>query len=213
MKKTRFIIAMLVMLVAASGYAQDSYREAVKQFVVANGQIDRMKSAFATLNETFFKKTEGVDLNALTERYAKECLDDQVTDMMIPMMKDRNLTEADLRTVTSLLSTPEGKVFTDHQNEWNNELPSAFIGVMFDQASLLEDGGAVDKVTVNPDIPESYESKFRNMMEVGKVKDMLMDFWDGFKEGAPNMPETFKNWFEENFVTIALNCAYGIMTP
>jgi len=29
MKKTRLLIAMLVMLIAASGYAQDSYREAV----------------------------------------------------------------------------------------------------------------------------------------------------------------------------------------
>ena len=213
MKKTRLLITLLVMLVAASGYAQDSYREAVKQFVSANGQIDRMKSAFTTLNETFFKKTEGVDLNALTERYVKECLDDQVTDMVMPMMKERNLTEADLRTVSALLSTPEGKAFTDHQNEWNTELPTAMVGVMFEQAELLEDEGVVEKIAVNPDIPKSYETKFRNMMEVGKVKDMLLGFLDGFSEGAPNMPDKYKKWLEENFVTIALNCAYGIMTP
>jgi hypothetical protein len=30
MKKPRLLIALLVMLVAASGYAQDSYRQAVK---------------------------------------------------------------------------------------------------------------------------------------------------------------------------------------
>ena len=213
MKKSRLLIALLVMLVAASGYAQDSYREAVKQFVSANGQIDRMKSAFTTLNETFFKKTEGVDLNVLTERYVKECLDDQVTDMVMPMMKERNLTEADLRTVTALLSTPEGKVFTDHQNEWNMELPSAMIGAMAEQAGMFEDGSVAEKVAVNPDIDAGYEAKFRKMMEVGKVKEMVMGFWEGFKEGAPNMPETFKNWFEENFVTIALNSAYGIITP
>lgn len=201
------------MFVAASGFAQDSYREAVKQFILANGQIDRMKSLFTQLNESFFKTTDGVDLNALAERYVMECLDDQLTDLALPMMKERNLTEADLRTVSALLTTPQGKLFTEHQNEWNMELPAAMVGAMVEQASMFEDGAAAENVAVNSDIDADYAAKFRNMMEVGKVKDMVMDFWDGFKEGAPNMPETFKNWFEENFVTIAMNSAFGIMTP
>lgn len=211
MKKTRLLIALLVMLVAASSYAQDSYRETVKQFVSANGQIDRMQSAFTTMNETFFKKTEGVDLNALTERYVKERLNDQMTDLVLPMMKERNVTEADLRTVTALLSTPEGKLFTAHQNEWNTELPGTMVGIMFEKADMLEDGG---NVTVNPDIPADYVAKFRNMMEVGKFKDTFKDLLNGIEEGTQNMlPDSFKKWFEENIVTIALNSAYGIMTP
>ena len=45
MKKTRSIIALLVMLVAASGYAQDSYREAVKEYgVIFNDNVNRMDS-------------------------------------------------------------------------------------------------------------------------------------------------------------------------
>lgn len=211
MKKTKLLIALLVMLVAASSYAQDSYRETVKQFVSANGQIDRMQSAFTTMNETFFKKTEGVDLNALTERYVKERLNDQMTDLVLPMMKERNVTEADLRTVTALLSTPEGKLFTAHQNEWNTELPGTMVGIMFEKADMLEDGG---NVTVNPDIPADYVAKFRNMMEVGKFKDTFKDLLNGIEEGTQNMlPDSFKKWLEENIVTIALNSAYGIMTP
>ena len=213
MKKSRFFIALLVMFVAASGFAQDSYREALKEYISLNGQADRTKTSFMTLTESFFKKTDGVDLNALTERYIKECLDEQVADMMIPIMKERNVTEADLREVISLLSTPQGKAFTEHQNEWNIELPAALIGAMVEQASMFEDGAAVENVAVNPEIDADYAAKFRNMMEVGKVKDMFMGFWDGFKEGAPNMPETFKNWFEENFITITMNSAFGIMTP
>ena len=211
MKKTKLLIALLVMLVAASSYAQDSYRETVKQFVLANGQLDRMQSAITTMNETFFKKTEGVDLNALTERYVKERLNDQMTDLVLPMMKERNVTEADLRTVTALLSTPEGKLFTAHQNEWNTELPGTMVGIMFEKADMLEDGG---NVTVNPDIPADYVAKFRNMMEVGKFKDTFKDLLNGIEEGTQNMlPDSFKKWFEENIVTIALNSAYGIMTP
>ena len=211
MKKTRLLIALLVMLVAASSYAQDSYRETVKQYVEVNGQSDKLKTLFTKLNETFFKKTEGVDLSALTERYVKERLNDQMTDLVLPMMKERNVTEADLRTVTALLSTPEGKLFTAHQNEWNTELPGTMVGIMFEKADMLEDGG---NVTVNPDIPADYVAKFRNMMEVGKFKDTFKDLLNGIEEGTQNMlPDSFKKWFEENIVTIALNSAYGIMTP
>ena len=211
MKKARLLVALVLMLIAASSYAQDSYRETVKQFVLANGQLDRMQSAITTMNETFFKKTEGVDLNALTERYVKERLNDQMTDLVLPMMKERNVTEADLRTVTALLSTPEGKLFTAHQNEWNTELPGTMVGIMFEKADMLEDGG---NVTVNPDIPADYVAKFRNMMEVGKFKDTFKDLLNGIEEGTQNMlPDSFKKWFEENIVTIALNSAYGIMTP
>ena len=211
MKKTRLLITLLVMLVAVSSYAQDSYRETVKQYVEANGQSDKLKTLFTKLNETFFKKTEGVDLNALTERYVKERLNDQMTDLVLPMMKERNVTEADLRTVTALLSTPEGKLFTAHQNEWNTELPGTMVGIMFEKADMLEDGG---NVTVNPDIPADYVAKFRNMMEVGKFKDTFKDLLNGIEEGTQNMlPDSFKKWFEENIVTIALNSAYGIMTP
>ena len=38
MNKTRLLIALLVMLVAASGYAQDSYRQAVKDYMAVNSQ-------------------------------------------------------------------------------------------------------------------------------------------------------------------------------
>ena len=211
MKKTKLLIALLVMLVAVSSYAQDSYRETVKQYVEVNGQSDKLKTLFTKLNETFFKKTEGVDLSALTERYVKERLNDQMTDLVLPMMKERNVTEADLRTVTALLSTPEGKLFTAHQNEWNTELPGTMVGIMFEKADMLEDGG---NVTVNPDIPADYVAKFRNMMEVGKFKDTFKDLLNGIEEGTQNMlPDSFKKWFEENIVTIALNSAYGIMTP
>ena len=211
MKKARLLIALLVMLVAVSSYAQDSYRETVKQYVEVNGQSDKLKTLFTKLNETFFKKTEGVDLSALTERYVKERLNDQMTDLVLPMMKDRNVTEADLRTINALLSTPEGKLFTAHQNEWNTMLPEKMVDIMLEKADMLDDGG---NVAVNPEIPADYVAKFRNMMEVGKFKDTFKDLLNGIEEGTQNMlPDSFKKWFEENIVTIALNSAYGIMTP
>ena len=39
MKKPRLLIAMVVMLIAASGYAQDSYRQTAKDYLTAVGQF------------------------------------------------------------------------------------------------------------------------------------------------------------------------------
>ena len=44
MKKTRLLFALLVMLVAASGYAQDTYREAVKQYLNVDEKFERSKA-------------------------------------------------------------------------------------------------------------------------------------------------------------------------
>ena len=59
MKKTRFLIALLMVLVAASGYAQDSYREAVKDYLTAIGQFEKTKSLLADM-KTLFKKSNQV---------------------------------------------------------------------------------------------------------------------------------------------------------
>ena len=97
MKKSRLLIVLLLMLVAASGYAQDSYREAVKKYLSVLGPADEMKSALYEMNETFFVPSSNVDYDMLTERYFKEVFNDQLIDMFEPMMKERNVTEADLR--------------------------------------------------------------------------------------------------------------------
>lgn len=203
---------MLVMFVAASGFAQDSYRDAVKGYILANGQMEKMKTLFSGLKDTFFNPTEGVDLDALTNRYIDECLCDQLADMVMPMMKIRDLTEDDLRTVSALISTPEGKSFIEHQNEWNMEMAPSLVATLIEQGEMFKDGGVAENVAVNPDIDPVYEAKFRKMIETGKVTDMLTDFWNGFKEGSFNLPDSYQNWLKDNFVTIALNTAYGIMS-
>ena len=62
---------MLLMLVAASGHAQDSYRQAVKDYLIANDQYEKAKSVISSLGMLFDSKGQ-VDIGQLTQRYLDE---------------------------------------------------------------------------------------------------------------------------------------------
>ena len=109
MKTTRFLFAMLVMLVAASGYAQDSYREAVKQYLNVDDKFERLKPVISIF-KVLFVNDDKVDLDQLSERYLNEQLVDDYLEILIPPLQAQNITEADLQEVYSLLSTPQGRL-------------------------------------------------------------------------------------------------------
>ena len=62
---------MLLMLVAASGHAQDSYRQAVKDYLTANDQFEKTKSIISSMGMLFDGKGQ-VDIDQLTQRYLDE---------------------------------------------------------------------------------------------------------------------------------------------
>ena len=120
MKKTRLLVALLVMLVAASAYAQDSYRQAVKDYLAATDQFEKTKSLMSDMR-LLFEKNAQVDIDGLTKRYIDERLENDMLDSYVPALSDAGMTEADLREIISLVSTPEGKTFEAHQQEWMGE--------------------------------------------------------------------------------------------
>ena len=71
MKKTRLLIALLMMLVAASGYAQDSYCQSVKDYLKATDQLEKTKSTILTMS-MLYEGDGQVDVNQLTNRYLDE---------------------------------------------------------------------------------------------------------------------------------------------
>ena len=139
MKKTRLLIALLVMLVAASGYAQESYRQAVKDYLTATDQFEKTKSLISTVGVLFDKKGQ-VDIDQLTQRYIDEQYEGDMIDWFMQTATIRDLTEADLKELSVLLSTPEYKTFETHQQEWMGDfLAEMMMPIML----LIEDGDPV----------------------------------------------------------------------
>ena len=212
MKKSRLLIALLVMLVAASGYAQDSYREAVKQYLLYLGPDNQMKTALCEMKDAFFVPSGNVDLDLLTERYIKEVMIDQMTDMTETMMKERNVTEVDLRTVNAMVSPPEFQTFLSHQNEWDEKITL----ISDESISLLKDGGEPENVQVNPDIDSDYAAKFQKMWKESGIQEKSLGLYDRISLGemTEEMAQLgkYKTWLADNLGTIALNAAYGTLT-
>ena len=204
MKKTGLLIAVLVMLVAASGYAQDSYREALKQYLVNFGPENQIKTALHDINESLFVKSGNVDMEVLTERYIKEVFIDQMTDMVEPMMKERNVTEADMKNIIAMVATPEGKAFLTHQNEWSEKLN--------EYISQLKDGDGLQNVQVNPDIDADYAAQFQKMWKESGIEAKSLGLFDGLSPKTMEDFGKYKTWLADNFSTLALNAAYGTLT-
>ena len=226
MKKTRLLIALLVMLVAASGYAQDSYREAVKDYmaICSRGAMDaylnKMDSTFKS-NNTFWFESGDVDLKQLTERYFKEGFMDYMADFMCAKIKDLGVTEAGLREFTSLMSTPEGQTYNEHSRQWVEAIKqdtTVFNGLIM----AGEDPGPVQ---IKAGIDPGYVEKYKKVMEADQAKAMLgiLDQYINmlatiFRQMPDEMNDVqntldgMKKWMTANLPTVVLNNAYGIIT-
>ena len=240
MKKSRLLIAVLVMLVAASGYAQDSYREAVKEYMAVTAKealINYGNTMDSVLKEDYIYWFESgdVDLNQLTERYFKEGIMDYMTDFMCAKTKELGVTEAGLREFVSLMSTPEGQTYKEHMAQWVEAVKrdtTAFNGLEPLDSKIMA-GEYPDPIPVKAGIDPGYIEKYNKVLGADMAKYMqgLFDQYfniftmifggmsDEMKEAMSDemkdMQKRFdgmKNWMTANIPTIALNNAYGIFT-
>ena len=241
MKKNRLFVAVLVMLVAASSYAQDSYRQAVKDYMAIYFQkamesyLNQMDSTFKSHNTYYFESGD-VDLNQLTERYFKEGFMDYMTDFMCAKTKELGVTEAGLREFVSLMSTPEGQTYKEHMAQWVEAIKrdTTALNALYSLDSLkIMAGEFPGPIPVKAGIDPGYVEKYKKVMEADMTK-YLQGFFDQYfnffkmmfgemsyklsdetkdkMKDIQNMFDGLTNWMTANFPTMALNYAYGIFT-
>ena len=215
MKTTRLLIALLVTLVATSGYAQDSYREAVKQYLNVDDKFERLKPVISIF-KVLFVNDDKVDLDQLSERYLNEQLVDDYLEILIPPLQAQNITEADLQEVYSLLSTPQGKTFAAHNAEWENECDSEIMNLMLEAVLDMEPEGEFELEPIQPDadINATYAAKMSKLLDdMSVVSTMIKQLEEPSSDGSEDeMDPKMIDWFKENMPVIALNTAYGILT-
>lgn len=234
MKKSKLLIAMLVMLVAASGYAQDSYRQAVKDYLTSVNQFEQEKMYLSNLS-MMFKRDGQVDIDQLTKRYLEERYEDDAVDFYASAWAEQGMTEADLKELSSLLSTPEFEVFTGHFKNWMKGVASYMMTPLMERMKVLEEpmdpGEYMDKVKnyvsfvdspiqPRPEIDAAYAEKFNHVMSDSfPVKFMMDEMLKRFDEKAtlddPVLQESgakVKDWMTKNMPVLLLNYAYDNLT-
>ena len=220
MKKTRLLVALLVMMFAASGFAQDSYREAVRDYLAAYDQFEKAKSMISNFS-AMFEKNGPVDIDQLTNRFLEEQMENEMIDVTLPLLMAQNITEADLREVTSLISTPQGQAYITHQQDWMGEFLSEYMTMITGQFEDMDYEEEVQlqmpPVQLRTDIDAAYAAKFNDVIvESGQIEVMK----DAMKkrlnaddlDAGPDHQEfvkEFTDWIDNYLGTFCLNTAYG----
>ena len=231
MKKTRLLIAMLVMLIAASGHAQDSYRQAVKDYLTAVGQFEKQKPILSTAS-MMFERNGDVDIDQLTKRYLDERFEDDLIDFMVASLTNHGLTEADLKELSSLLTTPEYKAYEAHERDWLAGLATYMLEPLMEMFEIQSEGKyrtpkSLERLETpiqpNAEIDAAYAEKFNQVMMTSPVikimKDAMskkmdegmdqLDMEDPIKKESSNK---VIDWMTESLPAILLNSAYGKLT-
>lgn len=217
MKTSRLFIALLLLSVAASGYAQDGYRQAVKEYLILNGQVNQLTSALKTVSTIMFE-SEGQDLKQMTERYVEECLMDKITDITLPKMKEQSVSETDLKDAISLLSTPAGQLFNEHEQAWTEAMRGELSSLLIKNLPKIMSGNISDPIQPKADIEEGYIEKHKKVLGAHVIESFMQMFdqqtnsISRFGQIPESMKQGLKTWMNTNLETIAMNSAYGIIT-
>lgn len=239
MKKSRLVIVLLVMFIAASGFAQDSFRQTVKESIAPNLQNYQTQwESFLKSDITFWFKSGGdVDLNQLTERYIQERMLDNITDLVLPKIKELGVSETDIKATMSLLSTPEGKTYREHVQQWTEVTKREFAPIMVRDSLKIMKGDTSDPIKPKAEIDAGYIEKYKTSMDANinkTISRLFAGYSNLFTAILGNWPDTqmegqretlqdaqqdmlaqlenLKAWMTVNVPTIMMNSAYGIMT-
>lgn len=238
---SRLLVTLLVVLTTMVGYAQDSYREAVKQYLTAIDQFENSKSLI--LDMSILYESDGqLDIGQLTKRYIDEQFENDMIDWFTGIAMTRDLTETDLKEVALLQSSPEAKTFEDHQKKWMGDFIVDWMMpfmTMSEKMNLDDDVDLDDDVVIdvdkdwrghildllgpptqpNADIDAAYAAKFNDViMEsvLGKsMMDALMHRLDEDVSDDPKEQESnkaFNDWMVTSCPAVLLNSAYGNLT-
>ena len=227
MKKTRLLMMLLALLLTASSNAQDSYREAVKDywsFTVKDQMTNQMDSALKSSNSLWFESAD-LDLDQLTDRYLDERLMDYMTDFILPKIKELGVSEAALRENMALRSSPAGMTYAEHYQRLSEVLKGEIVSIMRQDSLKIMNGDTSNPVQIKAGIDAGYVEKFKEILD-DEMINSLMGSFDQYANVAAmimkdnpeelskiqNMLTSMKVWMTANAQAIVINNAYGIIT-
>ena len=213
MKTTRFIISFFLMLFALGANAQDSYREAFKAYTKVNPNLqgyssDKMKTALQGINSFLLQDMEEDEANKLTNRYLDEQFMDDMIDLLLPTMKE-NLTESDLKELTTILSTPEALSYTSHNLEWTDAFTESMSEPILEASKAVSSGKTPAPISIASNINKQYADKFTLF---ANGSDLMSQFKKGLEVGGGQLPEELMTWINNNLPNMMINSSYGIFT-
>ena len=169
----RVIVSQLCMfLCVVSAQGQDFYREAVKQYVIANPYAlnsVNLNKIFGGLNSSAQLGLSMQEMQSLLERYRNtQLVEDMIDYAIVPLLVEK-VTISDLHTLTSLFQTPEGKEWQKQNSQLQirlKEQPQELMDFIQNNIKLEKRGEPLQDAVKRKDIPADYECNEQGRQDV-----------------------------------------------
>ena len=214
--KQLFVLAFLVVSMTVA--AQDEMTRALLDYVKAcpsattgMGVDGNMSEALKMVNQELIQEYNGKTSEELVSDYMKNhLLNDMVEKVMAPAIKEF-VTVNEVKQLTAAMSSPEGKLFQQHQKKINESTNFEKVGESI-MKSILDDKELND-IKPDPACPKLYIStfyKYYELSNLGSIIDQIGGLF-GDKKDDPKVIK-YMDYLKKNMATIYLNNYYGTMT-
>ena len=211
---SRIIVTGLILLASITAVAQDSYREALKDYLALSQKstYEQIFDALKQLNPMVFERVEGMNYDQMTTAYINDRFGEIMADLWESAMRE-TVTENDLRTAKALMSTPEGIALNEHATAWSKQFAQDIKDELQQPLITAMTGMTISPVIANSEIPKSYVQKFMQYMDnTHGAEQFISAFNQGLAQHGVELPDAFQDWLADNVGTLAMNSAYGTIT-
>lgn len=223
MKRTKLFLTVFMLLCGMNAVmAQDSYREAFKSYLTSNPSaasisVEQMRPVYQQINQTVLKNYDSEESEILISNYINQRFQDDIIDkLMIPSTK-KFVSEADLRELTTLCSTPEGKAFLQAGEKMNQIANSPeFQQTMSRAGQAIGLGQTPQTVKLNSGISPAYASLCGEYYDISGMNQLIDQMLAGFSQMASSEQEKqlyakLGIYMQNNFKNIFINYAQNIL--
>ena len=216
MKSLRKLFVLALLAVSMTAAAQDEMTKAVMDYVKACpsamvGLDGKMAETLKLVNQELIKNYNGKTSEELVNNYMTNLfLNDMVEGVWIPAMQGF-VTVDELKQLTAVMSSREGKLFQEHQKKLNESANFEEIGKRIMETIIA--GQEPEDAKVNPSCPKSYVStfnKYYELSDLGSIVDQMGNMF-GDKKDDPRVKK-YLAYMKKNILTLYLNSSYGTMT-
>ena len=223
MKRTKLFLTVFMLLCGMNAVmAQDSYRETFKAYLTSNPSAasisaDQMRPFYQQINQAVLKNYDSDESEKLINNYINQRFQDDIIDkLMIPTVK-KFVSEADLRELTTLYSTSEGKAFLQAGEKMNQIANSPeFQQTMSGAGQVIGLGQTPPTVKLNSDISPAYASLCGEYYDISGMNQLIDQMLAGFSQMASSEQEKqmytrLGIYMQNNFKNIFINYAQNIL--
>ena len=219
------------MALPMAAMSQNSYREALTGWLETNPKFSSLpdlmaaqfKPAIKEINQKVLKNPAKGD--QLAEKYISEQMVDDVFDAILVPPFEKNMTADDIKKITRIMNTPEGKTFQEHSDQLETEMGASLIGLIMMKAFSNQEAFKKGELQLDPveplaDCPKEYKDKFDEYFDNSGLDNDIFDQLKNLpqiqntadSESARKLINTLMDYLKGNIKNIALNASYGTMT-